>query len=71
MEGRVSGMDRRVSGGADGRVSGDVGLGQKKSKCCSPAILALLGCLALAGIILGVLFGTGVLGGKSEPEAVG
>lgn len=62
-------MDGRVSGGAgydaNGRVSGDVGLGKKKSKCCNPAILALLGCLALAGIILGVLFGTGVLGGKS------
>lgn len=52
---------------ANARVSGDAGLGKKKSKC-HPALLGLLGFLALAGIILGILFGTGVLGGKGSGE---
>lgn len=54
-------------------MSGEAGVEKKKKKnpCCHPAVLALLACLALTGLILGILFGTGVLGGGgSGPEPV-
>ena len=38
---------------------------KKKSICCNPILLALLGLLALAGLVVGILFATGVLGGKA------
>ena len=35
-----------------------------KGGCCSPVLLALLGLIGIAGIVLGTLFGLGVIGGK-------
>lgn len=46
-------------------ASADASAGKKKKKCgCSPILAALLGCLALAALVLGILFALGVLGGK-------
>ncbi len=45
-----------------------------KGGCCNPVLLALLGLLGLAGIVLGTLFGLGIIGGKGtvfDSQAVG
>ena len=44
-------------------VSSAVEEAHKPSKCCGPPCWALLGCLGLLGVILGMLFGLGVIGG--------
>jgi hypothetical protein len=39
--------------------------GQEESKgCCNPILLAIVSLLGLAGIVLGVLFGLGIIGGS-------
>ena len=44
-----------------------------KDKCCGPPLWILLGLLALAAIVLGLLFALGVLGGHhqdSDPSVI-
>ena len=40
---------------------------KKNSVCCNPLLIALLGLLGLAALVVAILLGTGVIGGNSSP----
>ncbi len=44
---------------------------EKKKTCCGPICWALFGCLGLIGLVLGLLFGLGVIGGNADLDING
>ena len=50
------------------RVAAENAKRNPKKSCCSPCCWALWGLLGLAGVVLGMLFGLGVIGGLNKPD---
>lgn len=56
--------NKTMSKREEGAVGGGYSEERDRDCCCPLWLIALLACLALTGLVLGLLFGLGVIGGK-------